>query len=96
MWRSPSGKRRRKRAVEQISGEDDNDDEFFDSEDDDPYVDGVVGSNATGGGGGGEAGMASSLSENISLFQSIHVLQNHEMDANETDAGKERWSKRVL
>ncbi len=60
------------------------DDEFFDAEDESMLDGTLVGSNSSL-----PAAANRSLSESVSLFQSIHVLQSHESEANETDAGNE-------
>ena len=81
MWRSPGlRKRRRRRSVQQIGAEDE-DDIFFDEEE---FLSGTIfGTSDNSTKGNRTAGM----SESLSLFQSIHVLQADE-HLNDTNAGQ--------
>ena len=85
MWRSPGlRKRRRRRSVEKIGAAEQpaaEDDVFFDEDD---FLSGTIfGTSDNSTKGNRTAGM----SESLSLFQSIHVLQADER-LNETNAGQ--------
>ena len=81
MWRSPG--LRKRRSVEKISAaEVENDDVFFDEEE---FLSGTIfGTNAANSTGNNRT---AGMSESLSLFQSIHVLQADE-HLNETNAGQ--------
>ena len=86
MWRSPGlRKRRRRRSVEKVDGGEGpaaaEDDVFFDE--DEFLTRTIFGTSANSTAGNGTAGM----SESLSLFQSIHVLQADE-HVNGTSAGQ--------